>query len=261
MEKLWLIKGIKVKVVINLFNSSNNSKLNYQVGLNDVFGFKDICAFAFYLKTTRGYEHYDICYCDEHTDINDEVNNVKVSDKKVNKIIGKLCDLQSVKDELAGEIEYMMNQYFEDNDLPDSECERVLEAHKHQTTDGFYYDFIDNYMFLKCIGLSNGEITIDEILEDLNRFEELSGDKNALEIFDYFDWDKYCEYYYTKTVIGKKEMEVSFCDKTFIVFEAWPDIASGTICTDDEGCNMLFDTYEEAEIEASNCQCGYVLEV
>ncbi|MES2266148.1 MAG: hypothetical protein V4520_05285 [Bacteroidota bacterium] len=106
----------------------------------------------------------------------------------------KYITLQTVKDELAGEIEYMMNLYCEENDLSYSDGESVLEAHKHHTPDGFYHDdFIDDDMFLKCIGLSNGETTFEEILE---QFSYVNEKRNVLECVD-FDWDSYCKYCYT----------------------------------------------------------------
>ena len=44
----------------------------------------------------------------------------------------------------------------------------------------------------------------------------------------------------------------------YIVIEAF-DITWPTIVTDEDGKPMLFETSEEAEAEAAECQCGIVV--
>lgn len=104
--------------------------------------------------------------------------------------------LKDVRDELAGEIEYMLDVYCGENEVSYIEYERVLEAHEHHAPNGSYhYDFINDDMFLKCIGLSTGETTIDAVLEQYKNYLEVQENRNALEAMD-FDWDTYCKYCY-----------------------------------------------------------------
>jgi hypothetical protein len=47
----------------------------------------------------------------------------------------------------------------------------------------------------------------------------------------------------------------------FIVIETFGDAADAAICTDTEGNNLVFDTREEAQTEADDCQQGIVIEI
>lgn len=113
--------------------------------------------------------------------------------------------IDDVKDELTGEIEYMISQYFEENDLPISEYERVLAAHQHHYSKDnpncYIHVFIDDDLFLKCIGLSTGETTIAKIME---AFSQVSDEgRNVLECVP-FDWVAYCKYCHTIIIIDSK---------------------------------------------------------
>ena len=89
---------------------------------------------------------------------------------------------------------------------------------------------LNNRIFFQCLGKLH--------LCDWKAYIDAVDDRNPLEIFYYFDWDKYCEYYYNK-VSGNKVIEVSFCDKAFIVLEIWPNTTSGYFCSG-EVRNMVF---------------------
>lgn len=47
----------------------------------------------------------------------------------------------------------------------------------------------------------------------------------------------------------------------YIVIEMHGGAEYATICTDEEGNNKIFDTKEEAQVEADDCQDGRVVEV
>jgi len=46
---------------------------------------------------------------------------------------------------------------------------------------------------------------------------------------------------------------------SFIVIENFG--GSATVCTDENGETLYFETEQEAEVEADDCQNGYILEV
>lgn len=48
---------------------------------------------------------------------------------------------------------------------------------------------------------------------------------------------------------------------SFIVIECHGGPQYAAICTDEEGNNLVFDTREEAETEANDCQDGLVVEL
>lgn len=47
----------------------------------------------------------------------------------------------------------------------------------------------------------------------------------------------------------------------FIVIETHGGAEYAAICTDTEGNNLVFDTREEAQTEADDCQQGIVIEI
>jgi hypothetical protein len=47
----------------------------------------------------------------------------------------------------------------------------------------------------------------------------------------------------------------------FIVLETHGGAAYTAVCTDEDGNNLVFDTQEEADVEAANCQDGIVIEI
>jgi len=47
----------------------------------------------------------------------------------------------------------------------------------------------------------------------------------------------------------------------YIVIERFGGAAYAAICTDTDGNNLVFDTREEAEQEAADCQDGLVVEI
>jgi hypothetical protein len=47
----------------------------------------------------------------------------------------------------------------------------------------------------------------------------------------------------------------------FLVIELFPDLELATIVTSEDGTNIIFNTIEEAEAEADDCQDGLVVEV
>jgi hypothetical protein len=48
---------------------------------------------------------------------------------------------------------------------------------------------------------------------------------------------------------------------TYIVLETFWGADFATICSDEEGDNLVFDTLEEAEAEAADTQGGIVVEI
>ena len=47
----------------------------------------------------------------------------------------------------------------------------------------------------------------------------------------------------------------------YIVIETWPDAYSAAIVTDEDGNNMVFETEEQAQQEAADCQDGKVISI
>jgi hypothetical protein len=47
----------------------------------------------------------------------------------------------------------------------------------------------------------------------------------------------------------------------YIVIEAHGGACYANICTDQDGNNLVFDSIEEAEAEAADCQDGRVVEI
>jgi len=48
---------------------------------------------------------------------------------------------------------------------------------------------------------------------------------------------------------------------SYIIIEAHGGPEYAIICTDTDGNNLIFDTIEEAEAEAANCQDGHIVEI
>ncbi len=48
---------------------------------------------------------------------------------------------------------------------------------------------------------------------------------------------------------------------SFIILESHGGAAYTIICTDEDGNNLVFDTQEEAETEAAQCQDGIIVEL
>ena len=48
---------------------------------------------------------------------------------------------------------------------------------------------------------------------------------------------------------------------TYIVLETHGGAQYAIVCTDENGNNLVFDTREEAEAEAADCQDGIVVEI
>lgn len=48
---------------------------------------------------------------------------------------------------------------------------------------------------------------------------------------------------------------------SFIVIETHGGEECAIVCTDENGNNLVFDNWEEAEAEAADCQDGRVLEI
>jgi hypothetical protein len=48
---------------------------------------------------------------------------------------------------------------------------------------------------------------------------------------------------------------------SFIVLETHGGAEYAIVCTDTDGNNLVFDTREEAEAEAADCQDGIVVEI
>jgi len=48
---------------------------------------------------------------------------------------------------------------------------------------------------------------------------------------------------------------------SYIVIETHGGPEYATICTDENGNNLVFDTADEAEAEAADCQDGLVVEI
>lgn len=48
---------------------------------------------------------------------------------------------------------------------------------------------------------------------------------------------------------------------SYIIIEKFGGADYAIVCTDENGNNKVFDTVEEAEIEANECQDGIVIEI
>lgn len=47
----------------------------------------------------------------------------------------------------------------------------------------------------------------------------------------------------------------------YLVIELFPSLAQATLVTDEEGKNKVFETYDEAEKEAKDCQKGFIIDL